>query len=706
MTIEPFPATQTIEGTAVLTLKSRVDGLTEFTFQLSDLLAPGQILVSGNPVGAPVSVGIHAKRIQLDRAYNADEVFDVTIPYAGSAPQGSSGLLWSGQDNAPVVSSFSEPFDAGTWWPCKDADFGQPGDNTEKATWEIAIIHDSALTAVSNGTLLGIDDLGNGKSRSRWASVYPMATYLACFSVAKYNSWAPGYSGSALSGPGSVTFPLRFFIYSSLDTPANRAAWQKSATMLDVLRPLYGEYPFPLEGYGIYQFPFAGGMEHQTLVGQGNFAEGVTIHELGHQWWGDNVTCRTWHDIWLNEGFATYTEALWAERKPGSSGASALQAFMVGSRPDIAKVGGTVFCDDISSEARIFDRDLTYRKAGWVLHMLRGLVGDQTFFEILAAWRNAYQGSAASTEDFRALAEQVSGLNLETFFNEWVYGIGAPSYAKGLQSFVVNGKNWTRFHVRQTQDLSWPVFTHPLTVEFATDLGPVRHVVRPIARTSFFVRSSGDAGARDLFFDPDRWVLNYGVSGETPLIGPPVVLEASPVAGSTSVFATSPSSVQLVFSEPVSVNAAQFELRRVGGDAVPLTFDYNPSTLTATLAFGSRSSPGVYRLVLLDDPLSLASSQPLDGDVFAPGDPASFPTGDGLAGTTASGTTLLEFSVVSGACPCDLNLDGQIDDGDFVLFAGAYNELISMAGDFSGDGLTDDSDFVIFAEAYDNLLCP
>lgn len=706
LTLEVFPATQSLAGTSVITLKSLVDGLQEFTFSLAPAMTPGQILVNGVPVGAPVAAGTQTRTVALDRTYSAGETIVITIPYSGQALQNASGMLWANQGGQPVASSFSEPFDAGSWWACKDGDVGLPGDNSDKATWELTLTHDSALTSVSNGSLLSSTPIAGNKIVSHWASNYPSSTYLNCFSLAKYNHWTVEYQGAALPDSGPVTFPLRFYIFSSQDTPARRAAWEQVVPMLHGMRPLFGEYPFAAEGYGIYQFTFPGGMEHQTISGQSNFAEQVTIHELGHQWWGDNVTCRTWSDLWLNEGFASYTEALWAEHKPGSTGALALQEYMGGNKPRPEHVGGTVYCYDPSDQELLFSGDLTYRKASWVLHMLRANVGDAAFFEILRTWRATYQGSAATTDQFRDVCEQVSGKSLDWFFDLWVFGGGAPTYAKGLQTFTLNGKRWTRFHVRQTQDPSWPVFTNPLLVRFTTAAGPVEHTVKPIARTSFFVRESGPAGAGDLFFDPNGWVLNYGIAGEAPLDGPPVILETSPLPGATPVFATAPTQLRLTFSENVQVNEGQFLVTRMGGDPVPFMFTYSSPTQIATLTFQSKLSPSEYRVELLSDPVSVATGQSLDGDVFTPTDPAAHPTGDGVAGTTPGGSTILRFTVDAGTCPCDLNGDSMVDDSDFVLFAGAYNELVTMAADFNGDGLTDDADFVQFAGAYNELMCP
>jgi hypothetical protein len=706
LTLEAFPATQTLEGTCVITMKSLVDGLSDFTFALAPALTPGQILVNGVAMSPPIATGTRTRTVALDRAYASGETIVITIPYSGPAPMGSSGMLWTAQDNQPVVSSFSEPFDAGTWWPCKDGDVGLPGDNTDKATWELTLTHDSALTSVSNGTLLSSTPIAGNKTVSHWSSAYPSSTYLNCFSLAKYNHWTLNYQGAPLPDSGAVSFPLRFFIFSGQDTPARRAAWEQVGPMLDAIRPLFGEYPFAAEGYGIYQFPFAGGMEHQTMSGQGNFAEQVTIHEVAHQWWGNDVTCRTWSDLWLNEGFATYSEAIWAENKPGSAGAIALQNYMIGTKPQFANVGDSVYIFDTSDETRLFSRDLTYRKAAWVLHMIRGIVGDETFYEILATWRSTYSGSAATTDDFRNICEQVSGQSLGWFFDQWVFGIGAPKYAKGLQGFSLNGKQWVRFHVRQTQDPAWPVFTNPLLVRFSTSGAPVHHVVRPSGRTSHFIRAGGPAPVSDLFFDPNNWVLNYGVAGEAPLQGPPVILESSPIPGAIAVFQSAPSTITFSFSENVLANAGQFVVTRDNGSSVPFAFAYATGLQIVTLAFESKLSPSTYSVALVSDPTSAGSGLPLDGDVFSPLEPASHPTGDGQAGTTVAGSTFLKFTVTGGSCPCDLNGDTMVDDADFVVFAAAYDELITMEADFDGDGLTDDTDFVIFATAYDQLICP
>lgn len=701
------PTAGTISGSNTITVKSLVSGLTTFTFALRSNFSVTNVQVNGANVSLPSAPGANSylRTVTLNRAYAQNEIFTVKITYNGiPVSRGFGSIEFTTQSSMPLISSLSEPYYAATWWPAKDGDVFQPGDNSDKATWNCALTVPGNLYGVSNGVLQGIDTLGDGRKRYRWQSNYQMATYLACISITNYNAYSVPYTYNPPGGGSSISFPFRYFMYPGSDTASNRAAWEKVLPMMDAIQPVYGVYPFANEGYGMYQFPFGGGMEHQTMTGQDGYTESLTVHEMGHQWWGDNVTCRTWHDIWFNEGLATYTEALWAERKIGSSGNAALQSAMAARKPSASAAAGTVYVYDTSDNNAIFNSALVYNKGGWVWHMLRGVVGDATFWNILAEFRTRYTGSAVTTDDIADVISDVTGKDFTPFINEWVYQGGAPTYVRGFSNFTVNGKVYTKFHIRQSQSTSYPTFTTPIDVSFTTGSGVQTSKVAPVARTSWFVRAMPSAPT--VFnLDLNNWILNYGKTTETFITAgaPPVILEAAPLPGAAPEFRTAPNSVKVTFSENMNLSAANFQvLRSGGGSPVPFTYSYNVPTLTATLQFDSKLSPATYSVQVVGAPTSVATSVALDGDIADASLPSSLPSGNGAAG----GTATYNFDVVAGSCPADLNNDGYVDDLDFVLFSDAYSTLLTMAADINGDAQTDDLDFVLFSTAYDNFVCP
>ena len=184
--------------------------------------------------------------------------------------------------------------------------------------------------------------------------------------------------------------------------------------MITFFASIFGEYPFINEKYGHAEWTRSFGMEHQTITSMGNPTERRVAHELAHMWWGDMITCRTFHHIWLNEGFARYAESLWFAHSGLSSSASAYQV-----EYHTYKGPGTIYVEDPQTED-IFDIELSYNKASWVLHMLRHVVGDSVFFDILKTYHTSpgHQHNIADTEDFQKICEKVSGLKLEKFFQQ------------------------------------------------------------------------------------------------------------------------------------------------------------------------------------------------------------------------------------------------------------------------------------------------
>lgn len=669
LSIELLPTTTSISGTNMMTVESLVDGLTSFAFRLRSQFVISSCIITDSvgsynvtPSGPPANS--YSRTVTFLRPIDAGEQFTISITYAGEAiPRGFGSILFETQGGFPLVSTLSEPYFAATWWPCKDADFQQPGDNGDKYTMAMAITAPSAMRSVSNGLLQGVDDLSGSRRRFRWATEYPISTYLVAFCSTVYNTWTVMYEH------GDVSMPVEFNLYPGSDTPGNRAAWELCVPMLHAFRPLFGEYPFVNEKYGMYEFPFNGGMEHQTNTGQGTFNESVTAHELGHQWWGDMVTCKTWHDIWLNEGFATYSEAIWFENKPGSSGLPALHAHMATRRP--GSVNGTVYCSTVTDPNRIFSSDFSYRKAGWVLHMLRKAVGDATFFDILAEHRARHEYSAATTADFIQTASDVAGQDLSWFFNPWIYQPGAPTYQFGWQAATIGGQPYLRLRIRQTQSASYPLFPMPIEVRVNTTGGTQTFTVFNDAATEHFLLPLA-AAATGVTLDPDNWILNEGKTQATYVAGPPKIVAASPAPGQEFAGGQTPGAIIVGFSDNVTAGQSQFILNSENGP-ISLSSPQGIGTSSYTLAIPSSLAPGVYTITVADT--ITASGLALDGEVT---DPASgpLPSGDGLPGGSASWT----FTIVSETCEADLNASGDADVPDIFAYLSLW-----FAGDSAAD---------------------
>lgn len=674
--LELVPSTQTIIGSNEMTVLSLTNGLSEFTFRLRSQYVITSATCNGVPITI-TNVSTTTRRATLDKAYNAGEQFVLAIAYNGVASsKGYGSIEFTSQGGQPLIYTLSEPYYAYTWWPCKDADVGEAGDNSDKFTLEMAVTVPDTLVVASNGVLQGVDPLPGAK-RYRWKSDYPIVTYLVSFAATNYNTWSKSFN----YGGGSM--PVEFFIYPGSDTPGNRAAWELCIPMLGTFSEVYGLYPFINEKYGICQFGFSGGMEHQTITGQGGFGQSLTAHELAHQWWGDAVTCKTWHDIWLNEGFATYSEAIWEEKKPGSTGLPALFAAMDARRP--SQVSGTVYRYDTSSINAIFSSNYAYRKGGWVLHQLRKVVGDAKFFEILAAYRAAYEGSAATTDDLLAVAESVSGMELDWFFDEWVYNGGAPAYASGWQTVNINGQDYLRLRLRQSQVGTYPVFTMPVDVRVNYSGGSQTVTIWNDAATEHFVVPI-NAPATGVVVDENNWILATGKTSEAYVNGPPKVVQASPAPGAVIPASSAPSNLSVTFSEDVTLAPVSFTVVSSGG-SVPFTFAYSPVNFTATLEFGAALAAGEYTVTVHDAIVSAAASIPLDGELGAP---AKLPSGEGLPG----GNAVYTFKIgVLG----DVNGDGKVDQQDLGALLGAFGTCVGQPGylaaaDFDNSGCIDQAD--------------
>jgi hypothetical protein len=284
-----------------------------------------------------------------------------------------------------------------------------------------------------------------------------------------------------------------------------------------------------------------------------------------------------------------------------------------------------------SDVRRIFSGNYTYRKGGWVLHMLRSVVGDETFFAILDAYRVRFEYLAATTEDLRAVAEDVSGRNLGWFFDQWVYNGGAPAYSYGWQEIEIDGQRYLEISLEQTQDES--PFTMPVTVE-TMELGASRsYTIWNNARMQHFLIPVS-AAVDHVDLDPDDWILTRSVTASAFQDGPPKVVAVSPGPG--SVFRVGhPLEMTVTFHEDVVISGGDFTLQRSDGMLYDLAVTYDAETFTATVTSRQPLAGGSYELVVNDDIVDVANGLALDGEMTGPLKTTALPSGDGVPGGDA-----------------------------------------------------------------------
>ena len=622
------PVAEYLDGGNTMTVEAVIEGVTDFRFWLHSAMSIADVRVDGR-AATWRRLDTEVIEVELGRSFARNETFELEVLYRGSPVAGGwMSIVFGEERGAPVVSTLSEPWFSYTWWPVKE-------DSRDKATGELLITVPKELTVVSNGVLAGVDEVGVDKHRFHWSTDYPMSPYLFAFSATDYNTFSDSY----VHPNGAM--PVEFFVYPGSDTPQNRALWRLSLGMLAIFGELYGLYPFIDEKYAIYEFPWGGGMEHQTATGQGGFWEDLTAHELAHQWWGDMVTCATWSDIWLNEGFATYSEALWSEFKSGFSDPDALRAAMSLRRP--RRLDGTVYVHEPSDVSRIFSSDYSYRKGAWVLHMLRRVVGDEVFFATLEAYREGYEYRTATTDDFREVAEEVWGGDLRWFFDQWVYGGGAPAYRYGWREHEIDGQRYLELSVAQTQDES--AFEMPLTLE-TIELGERRrYAVWNDARDQHYLIAVS-APVDGVDFDPDVSILARSETFVAFTEGPPRIIEAGIVLDRRA-HPGAPRSIEVTFHEDVIVDGSQFMLRRADGSAVDLELSYDSDTFTAILASTEELGFGRFELTVDDSIVDAAAGLALDGEIRSTNGRAKLPSGDGVAG----GDAVFEFEISASRRP-------------------------------------------------------
>lgn len=505
------PSQRSVAGTVQMVFRAEYEGLEAIVFDLIANLdvtavdhasgpltfshaADSVIVMLPSPLagGTEDSLIVHYGGIPTTPVFNRGLMFKSHFPL----PEIDQSLL------VPIVANMSQPAYAQSWWPCKD----RPDD---KFRVRLALTVPDTLVGVSNGTLMREQAAEPGWRTYQWREDHPIASYLVSVAISDYEL----LTSSCTTGQGSV-IPLQHWVFPR-DVDAATADFAPLCDMLDFCETRFGPYPFVGEKYGHAEFLWPGAMEHQTVSSIGaasvtgfGLHEWLIVHELGHQWFGDSLTPADWADIWLNEGFATYSEVLWAEHREGTAGYFAAMANA--REPDGWLDDGPVY-----DPVPIFPGRVIYDKGAWILHMLRGRMGDTAFFGLVEAWA---QGAGrelgyVATQDFVDLASTWAGEDLDAFL--WPY---LTSTALPILSFdyaLSEGNAGPDTHLKLTLvQRQRPLFdnTYPVVVTTAAGQQTLNVNLNTLSTVADFEL---DAAVLEVELDPQQWLLWRGAGNVT-----------------------------------------------------------------------------------------------------------------------------------------------------------------------------------------------
>lgn len=476
----------TLTGQTDIVVESEADDLAAVLLHLKTLT------VSAVRIGATALAYTHTGdnlTVQLDRVYTAGELLTLTVDYAGTPSHEAWGGFWFHPEMAfnMGVGLYSDPPSmARNWFPC----FDEPQD---KATVTAHYTVRDDWKAVGTGLLTAVTpNPADHTITYSWNEPHPTSTYLVSISAA---DWA------AIPDPVYPALICNYVLPG--DSVHAITSFQNVHHMMDAYTTRYGAYPFDKFGFVGVRI---GDMEHQTMVAHmrtlingNNYWDPILAHELSHHWWGDWVTVADWRDVWLSEGFATFSEAIYQEHRLGMTGYhNSMNGIM-----DYYLNSGETFpiYDPVSMWGAT-----SYEKGGSVLHMLRRILGDAVFFDLLAQWGAAHGFGNALTSDFTAMAEAVSGQDLNWFFDPWIYQAGYPRYEWSWRSVEGGAVDTLRVHVNQVQSIG-PDFRMP--IDFRVTLGSsgnttVTGVVEQASEDLVFTFPQLPTAVA---FDPERWVL-------------------------------------------------------------------------------------------------------------------------------------------------------------------------------------------------------
>lgn len=487
------PGVKYIQGDVTSWFTSRLQQLSVVEFDLKSGMVVDSVLQSRQQI---VFTHINDKLAIKISPLAQNETDSVQVFYHGEPEPRISGFgsfVANSHAGTPALWTLSEPYGAMEWWPCKQSLV----DKIDSI--DIIVTTPEIYRTGSNGKLVS-ETLTAGLRTMYWKHRHPIATYLVAIAVtnyAEYSDWLELEDGRKIE-------ILNFVYPENLDKAKTETP--VTAEIIALFNRLIGEYPFADEKYGHAQFGWGGGMEHQTMSFMYDFNFELVAHELAHQWFGDYITCGSWQDIWLNEGFATYLSGLAYENLLDDWW---YRFKKVNVDKIVSQPGGSVYVKDTTSIGTIFSGRLSYSKGAWILHMLRWTLGEEAFFDGMKSYFNDPEvaNGFATTSQFVKHMEVAGDTSLTEYFNDWFYGEGFPVYTA---NFKPVGTGLLSIELSQ-------IPSHP-SVDFFEMAVPVRaysknradsidlKLVNTSNNQEFLV--DVDFYVNEMIIDPDYWLVS------------------------------------------------------------------------------------------------------------------------------------------------------------------------------------------------------
>jgi aminopeptidase N len=486
------PAVYFISGKVTTTFKA-LSPMSTVIFDLTNNLTVSS--VKQNNVSIPFSQTPTEVIITLSGLVNTNSSATVEVTYAGAPSTTQEAFTISTHSGTPILWTLSQPYGGRDWWPCKQ-DLNDKIDSID-----VYITAPSQYTSVANGMQISQVTHTNGTKTTHFSHDYPIPAYLVAIAVTNYQIF------TQTAGTSPNTFPIVNYLYPENFTSASNSL-AVTLPIMNLFETLFETYPYSAEKYGHAQFSWGGGMEHTTVSFMGSFGRELIAHELGHQWFGNKITCGSWNDIWLNEGFATYLSGLVVENLDGSTPFVNWKNGLINNIT--SQNGGSVYVpeSDINNVNRIFSGRLSYNKGAMVVHMLRYKIGDAAFFQGMKNYLldDDLAFGYANTADLKSHLETVSGMSLTEFFNDWVYGQGYPSYQFQVQNLA---NNQVQITINQTQSHpSVSFFEMPVPVRLLGSNGEQLNLVLNHTTNNQIFIENVPFTVTSMLFDPQKHLIS------------------------------------------------------------------------------------------------------------------------------------------------------------------------------------------------------